>query len=143
MPSIGLPLAFLLMLFTSACISDELTCLNDFCRTKQEAIRQVDWIASRLLERHPDGIAPANLEDALGMRLPSVLPAGGTLTDGPDESGASFDLVLSNGREVGLDYTNGSPDGNALGLSLMFSRHPPYEWCAWSNRDPTWRCLER
>ena len=143
MPSIGLPWALVLMLFTCACIGNDLTCLNDYCRTKQEAIRQVDWIASRLSARHPDGVAPANLEDALGMRLPSVLPAGGTLIDGLDVSGTSFDLVLPNGREVGFNYINGSPDGKSLGLSLMFSRHPPYEWCVWSNRDPTWRCLER
>lgn len=136
-------LAFVLLL--SGCLGDDSACLTDFCVTETEAIRQVDWIAVRLLERHPDGVAPSGLEDALGMHLPPLLPAGGNLTPSDEGSATSFDLMLPNGQVVHLFYNSraGEPDRAAMVLHLSFPSLAPLNWCSWSNIDPAWACLRR
>ena len=129
-------------LLLSSCVDTPPECFSKSCRITAEAISQVDWIATRLAERHPDGIAPERLEDALGMPLPSVLPAGGTLisqtvTGAP---GRSFHLVLPNGRVVGFDYLNGGPDRPEFYLHLDFSVYRP-AFCSWSLERPEWACV--
>jgi hypothetical protein len=137
--------ALWLILFVSGCGNSESVCLTDFCTTKTEAIRQVDWIAVRLLERHPDGVAPASLEDALGMRLLDVLPEGGTLRQSPGGSKSSFNLTLPNGRELLFEYSNESQldvGKNALNLGI-YRFQESLGSCSWSNTNTTWACLRR
>ena len=128
-------------LLLSSCVDTPPECFSKSCRSVEEAISQVDWIATRLAERHPDGIAPERLEDALGMPLPSALPAGGTLTSRTSNGapGKSFQLVLPSGREVGFGYSNGEPDRPGFSLSLHFSAYPS-AFCSWQTSHPKWAC---
>ena len=136
--------ALALLFMLSGCLSNDANCFSEFRVIETEAIRQVEWMTVRLMEQHPDGVAPPGLEDALGMRLPTVMPAGGTLVPAGEAPVNSFVLALPSGRKVGLYFNNRpSADFNAMTLSLQFAESPLRNWCSWGSREAAWSCLRR